>query len=159
MRSRLLSLARPVGRRACRATHSASRRPRVESTPSQMLRRGEGPARSGPRHPTVCNTLEAPLSGQITPQSCKRLRPRQRRAAIRRGPKHVFVDFEAVKRARGSERGESEWVLMSQERIDRPGGSPTPAAPVVKAALRAGPLTGAADRAPLTPRGGIASRR
>jgi hypothetical protein len=38
----------------------------------------------------------------------------------------VLVDVEAVKRARGSERGESEWVVMSQARIDHRGASPTP---------------------------------
>jgi len=32
---------------------------------------------------------------------------------------HVFTDFEAVRRAVGTELGVSEWVVVSQERIDR----------------------------------------
>lgn len=32
---------------------------------------------------------------------------------------HVFADFEALKRAVGSEVGVSDWVLVSQDRIDR----------------------------------------
>jgi acyl dehydratase len=31
---------------------------------------------------------------------------------------HVFADFEAVKRAVGAELGVSEWVVVSQERIN-----------------------------------------
>jgi acyl dehydratase len=32
---------------------------------------------------------------------------------------HVFADFETVKRAVGTELGVSDWVVVSQERIDR----------------------------------------
>ena len=32
---------------------------------------------------------------------------------------HVFVDFQAVKRAVGTKLGVSEWVVVSQERIER----------------------------------------